>query len=60
MVVVQNLKKSLTEDNIDFTYSYRVIKSDISINLKSGSISVQAYGIEAERQDYKNNELISI
>ena len=60
MVVVQNLKKSLTEDNIEFNYSYRVIKSESSINLKSGVIPVQAYGIEVERQDYKNNELVNI
>lgn len=60
MVIVQNLKKSLVEDNIEYNYIYRVVKSDISINLKSGVISVQAYGIEAERQDYKNNELINV
>lgn len=60
MVVVQNINKLVSEDNIEYSYSYRVIKSDISIKLKSGSISVQAYGIEVERQDLKNNELINI
>jgi len=60
VVVVQNLKKSLVEGKTEFNYSYRIIKNDFFIRLKSGTISVQVYGIEAEREDYKNEELINI
>ncbi|GIM28281.1 hypothetical protein CPJCM30710_09470 [Clostridium polyendosporum] len=52
MKVVENLIKSVNCDNISYTYSYRLIRDSYKSN--------DAYGIEIERADYKNDIIVNI
>lgn len=52
MKVVENLIKSVNGDDISYTYSYRLIKANYNSN--------DAYGIEIERADYKNDIIVNI
>lgn len=52
MKVVENLIRSVNSDDISYTYSYRLIKANYNRN--------DAYGIEIERADYKNDIIVNI
>lgn len=60
MVIVQNLEKKHIEGEIEYLYNYRLIKSDITINVTDRELKVQTYGIETERQDIKSGVITDI
>ncbi|OFI07513.1 hypothetical protein CLOACE_03420 [Clostridium acetireducens DSM 10703] len=60
MVIVENLVKSEELENIKYFYFYRIIKSKVSLFLKDEEIKVQSYGIEVERQDIINGDIVRI
>jgi hypothetical protein len=59
MLVVENMIKKENLGNIDCHYFYRVIKDKICLD-EECITSVQSYGIEIERQDYKEDILVSL
>ncbi|MBU5485146.1 hypothetical protein KQI86_12450 [Clostridium sp. MSJ-11] len=60
MVIVENIMRSVKTDEMEHSYYYRMLKSNISLNYSNQSVEVQAYGIEVERQDIKDGKVINI
>lgn len=61
MTVVENLSKSMIcGESTKFNYTYRLTKSEITLNNDDESVKMQAYGIEVERKDYVDEILINI
>lgn len=52
MRVVENFTKTITREDIQCKYSYRLTEVDF--------YGTRAYGIEVEREDYINNVLVNI
>lgn len=59
-MVVENLVRTESVEKIKYNYFYRLLKGQISIPCEIDSVEVQSYGIEIERQDLLNGELINI
>ena len=50
MIVIENLSKRVTENDVKYNYFYRLVKSEVSV-LTNGEVTlVQAFGI-AVRSD---------
>ena len=60
MVVIENLYKKVTDGDVNYNYSYRLVKSQISVSMYDNITKVQAYGIEIERQDITNGAVVRI
>ncbi|MGV8983936.1 DUF6514 family protein [Clostridium sp.] len=60
MVVLENLSKKVTEDDVKHNYFYRLLKSQISVSMDNEPTEIQAYGIEIERQDVINDIVVFI
>jgi len=60
MVVLENLYKKVTDGDVDYNYFYRLVKNQITVSMYDELTKVQAYGIEIERQDVTNGEVICI
>lgn len=52
MLVVENLKKNINTEEINYKYFYRLIKTSFEF--------VDFFGVEIERQDFKEGNLIKI
>lgn len=59
-MVVENLVRTESVEKIKYNYFYRLLKGKISIPCEVDAVEVQSYGIEIERQDLLNGELINI
>ena len=59
-MVVENLVRTESVEKIKYNYFYRLLKGKVSISCETDTIEVQSYGIEIERQDMLNGELINI
>lgn len=60
MVVIENLSKKITEVDVRHNYFYRLVKSEILMSTYDDPTSVQAYGIEVERQDIVDDMVVCI
>lgn len=60
MFVVENMYSKKTCDNIEYTYSYRLTKTNVQISTSKGKNYVQAYGIEAERKDMSDGVIVNV
>ena len=60
MVVIENLSKKVTEDDVKHNYFYRLVKSQISVSMNDEPTEMQAYGIEIERQDIIDDTVVFI
>lgn len=58
MVIVENLNKMVLCEDKKFVYYYRIIKRDLHLSSGDGSY-VQSYGIEIERQDIANGNVVN-
>lgn len=59
-MVVENLIRTESVDEIKCNYYYRLIKGKILITYETNTVEVQSYGIEIERQDLQDGKLINI
>ncbi|MDT8716112.1 hypothetical protein IAI10_05550 [Clostridium sp. 19966] len=59
MKIVESLNKTLTLGETTYNYYYRLIRSDAVIR-NGKKLNLQTYGIEVERQDYSDNNIINI
>lgn len=59
-MVVENLVRTESVEKIKYNYFYRLLKGKVSISYETDTIEVQSYGIEIERHDVLNGELINI
>lgn len=60
MLVVESLKKSVIYEEIKYDYWYRLIRSGITLDTGNGTMDIQSYGIEVERQNTTNDGMINI
>jgi len=60
MVVLENLSKRVTEEDVKHNYFYRLVKSQISVSMDNEPTEMQAYGIEVERQDIVDDIVVFI
>lgn len=59
MVVVENLSRKVSENNITYNYYYRMIKSEVTLS-EYDLVQIQSYGIEIERQDEVDGRVVNI
>lgn len=52
MRIVENFTKTITKEDVECRYSYRLTEVDF--------YGTRAYGIEIERKDYKDSALVNI
>ncbi|AJA48862.1 hypothetical protein CPAST_c27950 [Clostridium pasteurianum DSM 525 = ATCC 6013] len=60
MNIVDVFTKSITNDEIEHKYEYRITKSNIEIYNYGVNNDVQSYGIEIERKDILNGKTINL
>jgi hypothetical protein len=60
MIIIENLSKKLTENDVKHNYFYRMVKSQMSVSMYGELTHVQAYGIEVERQDIVDDVVVFI
>lgn len=59
-MVVENLIRTESRDDVKCVYLYRLLKGSISITYGVDTIEVQSYGVEIERQDIVDGNLVNI
>ncbi|BAH08215.1 hypothetical protein CKR_3164 [Clostridium kluyveri NBRC 12016] len=59
-MVVENFISTEVVENTKYVYFYRLLKGKTVITYEKESIEVQSYGIEVERQDILNEELVNV
>ncbi|MBZ9689166.1 DUF6514 family protein [Clostridium estertheticum] len=60
MIVLENLSKRVTDDDVKHNYFYRLVKSQVSVSMDYEPAGVQSYGIEIERQDIIDDIVVFI
>ena len=60
MVIIESLYKKITNGDVDYNYSYRLLKGQISVSMYGKLAEIQAYGIEIERQDVIDGTVVGI
>lgn len=60
MMVVESLNRNMNREDITCNYFYRLIKGQASITTGGEKMTVQTYGIEIERQDVREGEIVNI
>lgn len=60
MVVIESMSRSEVFDEITHNYFYRIIKGQVTLPIGGEKIVVQSYGIEIERQDIKDGNVVNI
>lgn len=60
MVVIESMSRSEVADDVIYNYFYRIVKGQVTLPIGSDKIVVQSYGIEIERQDIKDGNVINI
>lgn len=60
MIIIENMSKKLTENDVKHNYFYRMVKSQMSVSMYGELTHVQAYGIEVERQDIVDDTVVFI
>lgn len=59
-MVVENLIRTESREDVNHIYLYRLLKGNINITYGVDTIEVQSYGIEIERQDMINGNVVNI
>jgi hypothetical protein len=60
MMVVESLNRSMNREEVTCNYFYRLIKGQASLVINGEKMTVQTYGIEIERQDVREGEIVNI
>lgn len=60
MVVIESMSRSEVVDDVTYNYFYRIIKGQVTLPIGGDKVVVQSYGIEIERQDVKDGNVINI
>lgn len=60
MIILEQMNCTETLDGKKLVYNYRLTKEFKTLSSNGESIEIQAYGIEVERQDFCNGELINV
>jgi len=60
MVLIESLTKIDFVGDIKREYIYRMFKSEFSVESKGRKVEIQSYGIEVEKQDIKDGQVLNI
>ena len=60
MLVLKNLEKNVVSEEMNSIYSYKLVKGEKDIKVGFNSDSYITYGIEIERRDYSDDELVRV
>lgn len=60
MVVVENMSRGKIVGDTRHIYFYRLVRGNIIMTSDNDKEEIQSYGIEVERQDVVNDELVAI
>jgi hypothetical protein len=60
MMVVESFKKTVTIGETTCNYWYRLVRGQVSLSISGDKVLVQTYGVEIERQDHLNGNVINI
>lgn len=60
MEIVESMIKEIQVEDRVCKYEYMLTKGKVSINYANGAMDIQSYGIEVERRDFINGNLINI
>jgi hypothetical protein len=60
MMVVESLNRTVTIGEMTCDYNYRLVRGQVSLSISGDRVLVQTYGIEIERQDSRNGEVVNI
>lgn len=60
MEIVESMIKEIQVDDRVCKYEYMLTKGNLTLSNVSETINIQSYGIEVERKDFLNGELINI
>ncbi|MDP4088999.1 MAG: DUF6514 family protein [Bacillota bacterium] len=60
MMVVECLSRTENLGDVNYLYNYRLVKGQMTTNIKCEKILVQTYGIEIERQDFVSGTMENI
>lgn len=61
MLIVEVLVKIQEAEGIKYKYFYKMMKNVLILNEEyTGSVSMQSYGIEIERQDLVNDSIVKV
>lgn len=59
-MVVETLINKVVEDGKEFTYVYKLLKSDFLMEVDGNQKSIQAYGIQVETQNEINGKITTV
>jgi hypothetical protein len=59
-MIVESIIRNEILDDMKKNYFYRLTKNKVSICIGDGTMDVQSYGIEIERQDIVNGSIVNI
>jgi hypothetical protein len=60
MIVIESMSRNTIIDDVTYIYFYRIIKGQVTLPIGGEKIVVQSYGIEIERQDVKDGNVVNI
>ncbi|MDP4146379.1 MAG: DUF6514 family protein [Bacillota bacterium] len=60
MSIVENFCKTAVDGDKQYKYEYRMIKSNVLLSYGGDTIEVQSYGIEVERRDFVDGNMVSL
>lgn len=60
MEIVESMIKEIEVEDRTCKYEYMLTKGEISLSYANGVMKIQSYGIEVERRDFINGNLINI
>ena len=60
MVLIESLTKIDFVGDTKREYFYRMFKSEFSVEKEGKKVGIQSYGIEVERQDIKDGQILKI
>lgn len=60
MEIVESMIKEIQVDDRICKYEYMLTKGEVSLNCSGGVIKIQSYGIEVERRDFLDGNVINI
>lgn len=60
MVLIESLTKIDFVEDVKHEYFYRMFKNEFSVDREGRKVGIQSYGIEVERQDIKEGQIVNI
>ncbi len=60
MKIIKSLTRNKIENEVNYNYFYRLVRNELKLRIDGDKVNVQTYGIEVERHDISNGNLINV